>query len=329
MFYGLKRLSTFTLIVAIITTCGMQAQTTREGHSTGEKKTIHLKIERPGNVLAQRLDGSVNFDELKSLNNGDVIIPSPYFTQIKKGEIKLELELGRELARRDYVWTFGSPGRSFLTLEERLKERGSGGGVRDLSASNANANINTEALLTLQNQFEIGLYYEQWVEDPFSSSSLQQKIEASKWYLRAASYGHAESQFRLGKAMESIGIIKGEEGHFLGLAADCYLKSAEQGNAEGQWAIGCAYEKGRGVPIDKTEAYAYMKIASDNPGSEGVFKGQFSKMTFSKETITAGEFRAKQLSEKIALKMMAQQKQVDADASISTEKPSGTTEIKR
>ena len=85
------------------------------------------------------------------------------------------------------------------------------------------------------------------------------KVEAAKWFRRAAEQGHAEAQRELA-FLYSIGegVVPDDAE-----AAAWLLKAAKQGNADVQFDLANRYEKGEGVPHDEASAIAWFRKAAE------------------------------------------------------------------
>lgn len=79
------------------------------------------------------------------------------------------------------------------------------------------------------------------------------------WYKRAADFGSAEGQRKLGECYEfGMGVKKN-----LSRAVQLYRKAAEQGDAEGQYRLGSCYYFGSGVETNEQEALAWYRRAAE------------------------------------------------------------------
>ena len=88
--------------------------------------------------------------------------------------------------------------------------------------------------------------------------------KARRWYLMAASKGHADAQAALG----DIYLQKDTKE-----AAKWYLKAAERGNREAQYMLGNLYSDGKIDSSDpKSEAQKWYRQAADNGHVEAMFK---------------------------------------------------------
>jgi len=82
--------------------------------------------------------------------------------------------------------------------------------------------------------------------------------EAARWLLKAASQGHAESQFFLGLLYwEGRGVEKDPS-----KAVYWYEKAAHQGDSFGQTNLGYAYQEGEGVEKDYQKARHWSTLAA-------------------------------------------------------------------
>ena len=81
---------------------------------------------------------------------------------------------------------------------------------------------------------------------------------AFKEFLKAATAGHADSQFNIALMYErGIGVGKDEREAFV-----WYARSAEQGNAAAQFNLGVLYEHGRGTTVDFSKANEWYRKAA-------------------------------------------------------------------
>jgi hypothetical protein len=82
------------------------------------------------------------------------------------------------------------------------------------------------------------------------------KVEAVKWWRKAAEHGYASAQNNLGICYrDGAGVAKDEVE-----AVAWYRKAAEQGDALAQYNLGYSYFYGKGVAKDELEAYAYFNL---------------------------------------------------------------------
>ena len=95
------------------------------------------------------------------------------------------------------------------------------------------------------------------------------RVEAAKWYLKAASQGHAQAQTNLGVMYY----------HGQGVAQDYgkslkwYRKAAEQGRAGAQAMLGIIYANGLGVTEDYIQAHMWWSLAASQ-GHDGARKNR-------------------------------------------------------
>ena len=134
------------------------------------------------------------------------------------------------------------------------------------------------------------------------------KGESFLWYSKAAEHGNLRAQFLLGECYADG--ESGVEGD-LAQAANCFLKAALQGDADAQRKIAYWYAQGIGVELNKVEAYAYWNVALatienrldldwNNAISSLALKGiEELEVEFSKDEITAGRKRMKEIQDKI------------------------------
>ena len=97
-------------------------------------------------------------------------------------------------------------------------------------------------------QFNIGVSY----------GDIGQQSEAAKWYLRAAEQGYAPAQYNLAlRYMRGEGVQLNQTVGIKLLEQALYQKMGEAA-----WALSTIYWEGRGVPQDRSVAYAYQSIAA-------------------------------------------------------------------
>jgi len=134
------------------------------------------------------------------------------------------------------------------------------------------------------------------------------RAESFSWYRKAAEHGNLEAYIFLGDSYAD-----GESGveEDLAQAASWYLKAALQGDADAQRKIAYWYAQGIGVELNKVEAYAYWNVALatienrldldwNNAISSLALKGiEELEVEFSKDEITAGRKRMKEIQDKI------------------------------
>lgn len=88
------------------------------------------------------------------------------------------------------------------------------------------------------------------------------EVLAYEWFLKAATKGYAEAQFRIALDLDV--------GHKKVPAADAkkaafwYLKAAEQGHAESQWILAYMFEHGHGVAKDTDKAFEWNLRAAEH-----------------------------------------------------------------
>jgi TPR repeat protein len=88
----------------------------------------------------------------------------------------------------------------------------------------------------------------------------QNKVEASKWYGRAADQGNADAQFKLATLFHegARGLKKSPE-----RAAKLYAAAAKQGHVEAQNWLGYCYQHGLGVTQSDSRAVEWYRKAAD------------------------------------------------------------------
>ena len=103
-------------------------------------------------------------------------------------------------------------------------------------------------------QVAIGQAYEKGVD------TATDKVEATKWYRKAADQGNAEAMFRLGRIVSegAQGVKKSPE-----LAAKLYESAAKQGHVEAENWLGYSYEHGLGIQQNDASALEWYKKSAD------------------------------------------------------------------
>jgi TPR repeat protein len=79
--------------------------------------------------------------------------------------------------------------------------------------------------------------------------------EAERWLQRSAASGNEFGEYLLGLAKEDLEYTE---------APQWYRKAAMKGLIQAQRRLGMSYLNGRGVPVDKAEAYQWLLLASEN-----------------------------------------------------------------
>jgi TPR repeat protein len=131
-----------------------------------------------------------------------------------------------------------------------------------------------------KSQVGLGLCYERGEGVP------EDKVEAVKWYCKAAEQGYAEGQFNLGYCYDAgVGVPEDNVE-----AVKWYRKAAEQGHVMAQTKLGICYAHGEGVPQDKVEAYALYNLASVKNELARNFRDSIAK-EMTPDQITAAEKR--------------------------------------
>ncbi len=137
-----------------------------------------------------------------------------------------------------------------------------------------------------KSQVGLGLCYERGEGVP------EDKVEAVKWYCKAAEQGYAEGQFNLGYCYDAgVGVPEdnveavkwyrkaAEQGHVMAQynlgslihaatkdnveAVKWIRKAAEQGHVVAQFSLALSYEVAQGVPQDKVEAVKWYRKAAE------------------------------------------------------------------
>ena len=95
----------------------------------------------------------------------------------------------------------------------------------------------------------------------------QDRVEAAKWFRRAAEQNYAEAETSLGRMYTSgSGVAQDYT-----LAVHWFRKAADQNNPTGQNSLGEAYHDGRGVPQDFEEAVRWYRRAAEQGSARGQF----------------------------------------------------------
>jgi TPR repeat protein len=89
----------------------------------------------------------------------------------------------------------------------------------------------------------------------FGEGVVRDRQEAEKWLQRSAESGNEFGQFLYGLAKEEV---EWQE------APQWYRKAAMKGLVQAQRRLGLALKNGRGVNVDKAEAYQWLLLASEN-----------------------------------------------------------------
>ncbi len=101
------------------------------------------------------------------------------------------------------------------------------------------------------------------------------KVEAVRWWRKAAEQGDTQAQSVLGRAYSNgDGVAKDEsEG------ARWFRKAADSGYAKGQNLLGLAYAAGEGVPKDEGEAVRWFRKAAEQGYAEAQFNLAMAQVT--------------------------------------------------
>jgi TPR repeat protein len=76
--------------------------------------------------------------------------------------------------------------------------------------------------------------------------------EAMKWLGKAADKGLPQAQYLIGRSLETLDYTA---------APGAYRKAAEAGFPLAQYRLGLALASGRGIPIDRAEAYVWLMLS--------------------------------------------------------------------
>jgi TPR repeat protein len=119
-------------------------------------------------------------------------------------------------------------------------------------------------------QFSLGIYYHHYAGNnsflksflsPIGFLAKSDRIEALKWYRKAAEQGHVQAQFNLGdcyeQAVDDFLPTEWDRAE----AVKWYRKAAEHGHANAQYRLGCRYRDGKGAPKNFVEAYKWLNLA--------------------------------------------------------------------
>jgi TPR repeat protein len=170
-------------------------------------------------------------------------------------------------------------------------------------------------------QYNLGLCYVNGTGTP------QNKVEATKWYRKAANQGYPMAQNNLGSCYhEGEGVPKDEveavrlfqesaeqgnviaEGN-LGFcyangsgvpknqaeAVKWYRRAAEKGNVTAQRRLGVCYFSGMGIVKDEVEAYAWLNFAAVTDAKARELRDDLFKGYLSRTKIKSGQNRTKEL----------------------------------
>lgn len=88
--------------------------------------------------------------------------------------------------------------------------------------------------------------------------------QANYWFRQAAEQGDADSQCRLAEYYSNEDPSE---------SVKWYRKAAEQGYWQGQFMLADCYSGGKGVPRDYSEAYAWYRLAADEPTEDPPITG--------------------------------------------------------
>jgi uncharacterized protein len=86
----------------------------------------------------------------------------------------------------------------------------------------------------------------------------QDRVEAVRWYVKAADQGNAAAEFNLAAKYESG---EGVPQDYVE-ATRWYQKAADQGNVNAQFSLGMIYAQGQVVKRDYVEAYMWLNLAA-------------------------------------------------------------------
>ena len=94
------------------------------------------------------------------------------------------------------------------------------------------------------------------------------KVEATKWFRKAAEQGHAEAQYKLGKIYEDGRGVE-QDGK---KAIEWYQKAADRGLHGALYTLGRMYEDGRGVQQDSKKAIEWYRKAAQQRHTTAQYK---------------------------------------------------------
>lgn len=85
------------------------------------------------------------------------------------------------------------------------------------------------------------------------------KVEATKWFRKAAEQGHAEARYKLGKIYEDGRGVQQDSKK----AIEWYRKAADRGLSGAQYTLGLRYEDGRGIEQNNRKAVEWYRKAAE------------------------------------------------------------------
>jgi len=104
------------------------------------------------------------------------------------------------------------------------------------------------------------IYYQKGADCQYKD---QNYVEALKWYIEAARFGHIDAQFKVGVFYENGWGTSRDVSE----AAKWYQMAAEKGSVKAQYTIGKMFLEGRGVPQGYGNGVKWLRDAARN-GSE-------------------------------------------------------------
>ncbi len=179
-------------------------------------------------------------------------------------------------------------------------------------------------------QYKLGLIYEKG-----GTVVGAHEPTAVLWFSQAAQRGHAMAQEKMGtryltgkgvgvdvKKAEELLLLSGNQGYARGQyrlgqlynrgasgvrrsyekAVDWYTKAAKQNYAPAQYYLGGMYAMGKGVAVDRIEAYAWLALAAKQKYSKAIKSIDGLSNALSEMDITKGQGRAKKYYNEYVLK---------------------------
>ena len=170
-------------------------------------------------------------------------------------------------------------------------------------------------------QYQLGTMYEHG-----EGGAGVHEVTAVLWYTQAAERGHARAQEEMGtryltgqgvttdiKKAEEFLTLSAEQGYARGQyrlaqlysrgargvrkdhkkAIDWYTKAARQGYAPAQYYLGGMYAMGRGVEVDRIEAYAWLALAASQKYPKAIKSIESLGNALNELEVTKGQALAK------------------------------------
>jgi TPR repeat protein len=142
-------------------------------------------------------------------------------------------------------------------------------------------------------QFSIGHCF------AFGDGVKKDATKAVEWYRKAAEQGELLAQFSLGYCYsEGDGVARDSS-----ISLKWYSTAAYNGHSPSQYILGSRFANGEGVPKDAIEAYALLNLAAVSTKEALKARSQLEK-SMSKEQISAGQIRSKEIQAEIKKSML-------------------------